>query len=219
MGKLGSFARLPVILLCTALVACGTPGPKQAGLSREEQDLRKQSQAFNRTLVEATVAGAVLGGTIGYTIGGREKTGQGIVIGAAAGLAAGSYVANLQKKYANDEARLEQLRKDIDRANNEAEAALANMRRVRDQQLRELAEARASNDADRIREETQQANANREEMDKLIEGAEGQYAEFRSTRSLALVEGQETGIDPQLAILRDRIDAMRRISETLVADI
>ncbi len=213
-----SLKSLVTAMLCVALAACGTPSSKEEGISREEQELRKQSEAFNRTLVEATATGALLGGALGLTFGGRDKVEEGVAVGALAGLAAGSYVAHLQRQYATDEARLEKLRADVEKANREAEAALVNMRRVRDQQLAELAEARASNDAARLRAETRQANANREEMETLIEGAEKQYAEFSETRALTLVEGQETGADPQLNALRNRIFAMRDIAETLAAD-
>ena len=210
--------------LCIALTACGTPSSKdnsssnEPGISRDEQNLRKQSEAFNRTLVEGVVAGAVLGGLTGFAIGGEEKVDDGILFGALAGLAAGTYVASLQKKYSTDEDRLEKLQADVDKANAEAAATLITMRKVRDQQLAELAAARQSNDAAALQAEQKQAAANEAEMRKTISGAEGQYSELSSTRALKLSEEQETGIDPQLNELANRITAMRQIAETLAAD-
>ena len=164
------------------------------------------------------VAGAVIGGATGFAIGGEDKVDDGILFGAFAGLAAGTYVANLQKKYSTDEARLEKLRADVGKANAEAEATLVTMRKVRDQQLSELAAARQANDAAALQAEQKQAAANEAEMRKTISGAEKQYSELSSTRALKLVDDQETGIDPQLNELGKRITAMRQIAETLAAD-
>lgn len=211
--------QLGTTALCLALIACGTPSSQEPGISKAEQDLRKQSEAFNRTLVEGVVAGAVLGGATGFAFGGRDKVDEGILFGAVAGLAAGTYVASLQKKYSSNEDRLEKLREDVEKANAEAETTLVTMRKVRDQQLKELAAARTSKDAATLKAETAQAEANEAEMRKTISGAEKQYSELASTRALKLVEGQQTGIDPQLNELGQRIAAMRQIAETLAADI
>jgi gas vesicle protein len=206
--------------MCVLLVACGTPSSNEPGISKAEQELRQQSEAFNRTLLEGALAGAALGGATAAAFGGdRNDIGTGIVIGGLTGLAAGSYVAYVQKEYTSKEDRLEQLTEDANRANAEAEATLVTMRQVRDQQLAELAAARAANDADALRRETEQAKANQIEMERAVSGAEKQYSELSEARGLVPISNTQSEIDPQLNELSQRITAMRQVAETLASEV
>ena len=144
--------------------------------------------------------------------------GTGISIGAPAGLAAGTYVAALQRNYATKERRLGKLRDDIRATNAQAEAAIVSMRAVLVQQRQELAAARATGGGTLTREQAE-AQANLGAMRGLVTATEARREEVLSTRTLDLVPGQETGVDAEVAQLSQRIGTMREIAELLAAEI
>ena len=138
-----------------------------------------------------------MGVTVTFIGGGKSlKPGGVLLIGVPLGAAAGTYVAFLQKRYANKERRLEKARDDVETANKELEAAIATMRVVLAQQRSELAAIRkttGSNTA--LAREVTEAQGNLRNMERAIDGAEGWRREFSASRSVLQVEGQLAGID------------------------
>jgi hypothetical protein len=218
--------RLGPLIAALAVTACAEMQP---GTSSEpeaaERELAGHAVAMQRTVLEATATGAVLGAAIGALW--RDESledrlrgaAAGGALGAAAGAAAGSYVAHLQQRYATREAQLERLRADIERTNAETAAAIETMRRVVAQQRRDLAAARESGETEALAAEQRTARSNLQSMAAIIEGAEGRLEEFSSTRALQLVEGEGTGVDAEIAELGGRIAAMRQIAGTLAEEI
>ncbi len=220
--KLGR--RLVALTLVAALAACGAGGPKPpaptpAGASPAERDLGRRATALQRTLVEGALAGAVAGAA-GVKVFGGKSARPGIYIGIPVGIAAGGYVAWVQDHYASKEAQLQKVKADIDATNAEVAAAIATMRAVLALQETELAEVRASSRGSAaLSAELRDAETNLGNMRRAIDGAEKRQEEFQSTRSLGLVEGELTGIDPQIAELSRRIAAMREIADTLAGEV
>jgi hypothetical protein len=190
------------------------------GATGPEAELARHASAMQRTVLEATVTGAVLGGAGTALFGGdRDDILRGALIGAAAGAAAGTYVGYLQQRYASNEDRLERLRADIERTNAETEAAVRNMRVVLAQDRQRLAAARAAGASGDLPAAEAAAERDLGNMRAIVAGAEQRRAEFMSTRSLQLAPGQATGVDRQIADLGQRIAEMRSIADTLAGDV
>jgi hypothetical protein len=214
------FSFLKYCALAAVLAGCaGTGSPTGPAGSGPEAELARQAQAMQRTVLEATVTGAVLGGAGTALFGGdRDDVLRGTLFGAAAGAAAGSYVGYLQRQYAGNEDRLERLRADIERTNAETAAAVRNMRVVLEQNRWQLAAARAG-DPEGLPAAEAAAERDLGNMRLVVAGAERRRDEFMSTRSLQLVEGQATGVDAQIEDLSRRIAEMRSITDTLAEEI
>lgn len=215
----GAAAQASCTAQLRALGECGG-GVKlaKAGNSRAERQLSRQARAMQRTIAEGVAVGAAIGTAV--DIGNGNKNSSGLTIGITAGGLAGSYVARLQRAYADKERQLEKVRDDITRANAELEAAIATMRAVLDVQAAELSALRSRAGSNRkLKKEITQAQANLANMRAAIRGAETWEKEFKSTRSLKLVRGQLTGVDRQIASLGQRIEAMRRIAQSLSSEI
>lgn len=214
-----------IILFVSALgiASCGgetTQAPVSqlpANASQAERDLAKQAKAFQKTVVQ----GIAVGVTVTFIGGGKSSNPGGmLLVGVPIGAVAGTYVAYLQKKYANKERRLKKARADVQTANKELEAAIATMRAVLAQQRRELAEIRKTAGANpALSRELTEARGNLRNMERAIKGAEGWQREFSDARSMVKVEGQLAGIDPGIAALSKRIATMRSIANSLEKEI
>lgn len=214
-----------IVILASALVvaACDSQSTQapvtqaRSGASQAERDLAKQAKAFQKTVAQ----GIAVGVTVTFIGGGKSLKPSGVLlIGVPLGAAAGTYVAFLQKRYANKERRLEKARDDVETANKELEAAIATMRVVLAQQRSELAAIRkttGSNTA--LAREVTEAQGNLRNMELAIDGAEGWRREFSASRSVLQVEGQLAGIDPGIAALSQRIATMRTIANSLANEI
>jgi hypothetical protein len=204
------------VVLALALAACvgiGTEPPPPPETPAEELALR--AQALQRTVQEAAVAGATAGAGGVYVFGGKGGApALGLIGGIPIGVATGSYVGYLQQQYATQEARLQRLRADIDLTNAEAAAAIRTMQAVLDEQRRRLAALRGAEGA-ALSRQVDAARSDLANMNLAVDGAERRLAEFSSTRSLRLVEGQATGVDAQIGELSRRIADMRAIAAQL----
>ncbi|GGA21165.1 hypothetical protein [Neptunicoccus cionae] len=188
--------------------------PKSAATHYSEAELARQAKAFQRTMAEGIVAGAAVG-LLADMLSSNDNN-SGLQIGIGAGAISGSYVARLQKKYRRKELRLERIRDDVTRANQELAASIATMQAVVAYQQSELNGLRASGAKKRqIRRELKQAKANLNNMSKAIKGAQKWEKEFKSTRSLRLIKGQATGIDTEIALLSQRIAAMKSVANQM----
>lgn len=68
----------------------GAYGASYAALSPQQQQLRQQSQRWNRTTLTGAGVGALSGAALGAAAGGGRHRGEGALIGALAGLAIGA---------------------------------------------------------------------------------------------------------------------------------
>lgn len=102
-----------------------------AVLTPAEERLRRQSQAFQRTVWEGALIGAGAGALWG-AIAGDDTRGilTKTAIGGAAGGLAGAYIASKQKSFASEEDQLDSMIADVQRSNREAEDLIASLREV-----------------------------------------------------------------------------------------
>lgn len=215
--------RLTQLLAIAALIltsACATgPFLTWEPETDAEREMRESAARLQRTVSEATVLGTLGGGLLGALGGGVRGAIQGAEIGRFGGAGAGNYVASLQEKYATREAVLAQVLSDIKTTNAEITASIAHMKRLLAERRGVLASARAGQTVTSLAQETARGERNLGEMNKAVAAAEDQVEFFSATRSLLAQSGSARGIDPQIALMRDRIKAMQSIANTLATEL
>lgn len=212
-----------------ALGACGgAPEPETSapavtggGDTQAEADLAKQAAAMQKTILQGAVAGGLAGGAIGFGLGGSDDIGSGVSIGLATGAAAGTYVAFVQRSYIGREARLRQIKTDLDQNAAEMQTTINVMNQVLASQKADLDALKAKVAAGEATEaelqsEIAQANGNFSQMELAIDGATKRQSEFTEARGLTLAKGESTSpIDSDLADLQNRIAQMKGIANDL----
>ncbi len=200
------------LLLTTSLAACsGGPFLTWQPETPAERAMRESTERLQSTIGEGSLFGAAAGAVLGGLAGGAEGAFQGAELGRLGGAAAGGYVRQLQSQFASQEAVLNQVLADIARTNAELERAIANMRGL-------IAERRAALAADNSASTIARANRNSVEIQAAIAAASQQAEFFGEARGLLLSEGASAAVlDPQLALLAERIAVMREISSGLAA--
>lgn len=206
--------------------ASGNSSAAAVPAGQSDERLRQQAAAMQRTILEGAAAGAALGAGIGIGFGGtRSALLTGLASGAAAGAAAGTYVGFLQKRYSNEEQRLEQVKSDLDQNAVEIQTTINVMREVLASQQRELSSLRSqvSNGTAtqaQLSAQVSQANANLQQMQIAIDGATKRQSEFGAARGLTLVSGSSTSpIDGDLSALSNQIASMKSIANDLATSI
>ncbi len=226
-------SKLSAVLLSAALAlaACDdtsqetAPPAATGGSSQAEADLAKQAAAMQKTILQGAIAGGVTGGAIGFGLGGSDDVGTGISIGLGAGALAGTYVAFVQRNYAGREARLRQVRKDLDRNAAEMQTTINVMNQVLTAQKAELDALKAQVAAGTVdpvsfERELSEANGNLAQMELAIDGATKRQAEFNEARNLTIARGQTASpIDGDLAALSNQISQMRGIAGDLASSL
>ena len=174
-----SIAGLP---LSGCEVNYGYTGP----LSPEERAMRDQARKFDHTVWQGVMLGALAGGAIGVLAGGDAKgAAEGVMIGAAVGAIAGAYVAGMQKRYANKEDQLNAMIADVQTANRESEALIADVRKVIEADRRRLAAVQArisrgeATKAELIQERGRAAGSRRV-VEQALLGGRDRYRVFTS---------------------------------------
>ncbi|MEX0319331.1 MAG: hypothetical protein AB3N21_15335 [Ruegeria sp.] len=220
-----------LISVSLALSACGetrqttAPATGSGGTTQAEADLAKQAAAMQKTILQGAAAGGAAGGLIGFGLGGSDDVGTGVSIGLGAGALAGTYVAFVQRKYARREARLNQIKSDLDRNAAEMQTTINVMNQVLAAQKAELTALRASaaagaSDQAQLQRELAEANGNLSQMQIAIDGATKRQAEFNEARGLTIARGQAASpIDGDLAALSSQIAQMRGIANDLAASL
>lgn len=227
-----------IVAVPVGLTGCSAGGPSTTGATGSptsqaasaengdftpaERALRSRADALQKTMVEATGLGATVG--VGVGCCSLRSAVVGLVTGVAAGAAAGSYVGAVQQEYAGDEERLDRIVADLERTNEEAEAALVAMRMVLDEQRSEIAtiRERIANDAaarDTLEAELADLQSNVEQMKRAIDGAEGRRNELGEARGVVAVTAAADELDPRLDALSRRITAMREIADALAEQV
>ncbi len=233
MAGRSHYTGLSAVLLSVSLVLSACDDTSQSAsqavstdsASQAEADLAKQAAAMQKTILEGALAGAAVGTGFGLALGGDDSAGTGFTIGLGGGALAGTYVAFVQRKYANKEKRLKQIKSDLDRNAAEMQTTLNVMNQVLAAQQAELAElkgraAAGTGDPAALQQEVAQANENLSQMQLAIDGSVKRQAEFNEARSLTLARGQTASpIDGDLAALSDRITQMRDVASDLASSI
>ena len=124
-----SVKKATILMVCAMFSASGCvqtmPTMSSTPLTPQEQEMRKQGEVFNKTVVEGAVVGALAGALTGLLI---KRDAKGALIGAAAGAALGGgtgyYLAQKQKQYASTEQRMDAMIADV-RADNQKVAGFA----------------------------------------------------------------------------------------------
>jgi len=218
-----------MLAVSLTLTACGdasqTPAPTagSGGTTQAKADLANQAAAMQKTILQGAVAGGVTGGAIGFGLGGSDDAGTGFSIGLGAGALAGTYVAFLQRNYAGREARLRQIKKDLDRNASEMQTTINVMNQVLAAQKADLDALNAqiasgTVDQAALQRELVEANGNLTQMELAIDGATKRQAEFNEARNLTISRGQTASpIDDDLAALSNQISQMRGIAGDLAS--
>jgi hypothetical protein len=215
-------ARICAISISAWLAACAIPVSVTKGSSASEYrtdpgaELERQAEAMTRTMSEAVLVGVAVSGAASLATGGTGRSlATNVLAGAAGGVAGGGYIGYLQKGFASNEARLARVKRDVDEANRNALASIQTLERLVASQNAQVAEARASGDQTRINAEIASVRENQANANQLIAGYQRRHDDFASTRSLKLVSGGGTGVDTEIAMLGQRIGAMRQIAQSL----
>ncbi len=210
---------------CVSFPTLGIPSVtvERATTTPEEAELQRRSRALQRTIIEGATAGAAAGFALDQLNGGNNPW-QSIAIGAAVGAIAGSYVASLQRSFADREAQLTQARADIRATITETKDTLKVMRIVQRREVAELRSLRAALAAGRtdqasLNARISTARANLADMNGAISGAESRAEEFAKARAVLASEEGSGNIDRELAELQNRIAQMRAVAEDLSKNI
>lgn len=180
--------------------------------SEDEELLQQQAAAFQRTVTQSIAAGAVFAGASAE----RGVPGVAFVV-LPSSVVGGTYLAFVQQRFSTQEARLEKVQRDLQVANETAEAAIRNMRAVLAEQRADLAAARAQSQ-EALAVEQANARANALNAQRIATGAQEWRAEFIEAQQ-NLPETQSTAVDQQIAALGQRIEAMREVAEALAREI
>jgi len=224
LASLGICASL-AISGCVPVITPGIPTVTvtRGGLSPEEEELQKRSKALQKTIIEGAATGAAAGAALSLASGG-DNFWRNVTIGAVVGGLAGSYVASLQRNFADRETMLNQALEDVRETNTEAEATVNVMRVVQQREVAEVRELRAALAAGRTDQASLDARlgvaqANLADMQGAISGAEARAGEFTQARAVIAAQEGEGNIDSELALLQTRIEQMKAIANDLSENI
>jgi len=204
---------------------CGTPpgapaaASTRAATTSAEVELQRRSQALQKTIIEGAATGAAAGAALSLANDGKDFW-RNVLVGAAVGGLAGSYVASLQRNFSDRESQLKQARKDIDATNSDVAATLRVMRTVQRREIAEVNQLRAAlaagqTDSASLAARISVAKANLGDMEGAIDGAENRATEFTRARAAIAAEPGNGNIDRELSELQNRIAQMRAVADDL----
>ncbi len=206
---------------CAPVLTIGVPTVTvtRATASPEEAELQRRANALKKTIIQGAATGAASGAALSLANGGNNFW-QSVAIGAVVGTLAGSYVASLQRNFADRESKLKQAISDIKATNSEVASTLRVMRTV---QRREIAEVRqfqralaaGRTDSASLAARISVAKANLADMEGAIDGAEARADEFAQARAAIAAEPGKGNIDRELSELQNRIAQMRAVAADL----
>ncbi len=201
-----------------------TPGVPSITITRgtatsAEAELQRRSQALQKTVIQGAATGAAAGAALSLVNNGQNFW-QNMLVGAVVGGLAGTYVASLQRNFADRESQLKQARKDIGATNSEVASTLQVMRIVQRREIAEVRKLRAAlaagrTDSASLAARISVAQANLADMEGAIDGAENRAEEFARARDAIAAEPGEGNIDRELGELQNRIEQMREVAEDL----
>lgn len=220
---------LGVLLMCFALVlsGCVQTLPKTAGipLTPEEERMREQGKAFNKTVIEGAVAGAVLGAVAGALIR-RDLQGAliGGVSGALVGGTTGYYLAEKQKQYANAEQRTDAMIADVRADNQRVSELIASSRKVIAADKERIKQVEKQIAAGKISKENAQRELARvEENEKYLQNTvsnlkkrQGEWQDISKQAANEATPRQKKQMDSEINKLEKQIVSLEKELDTLV---
>ena len=208
-----NFSRRNFFGVTTAFCFISSCGEQQAFEwkveTKAERALRESRERLQKTVGEGGLVGAGGGVIIGAALGGLGGAVRGAQIGRLGGAAAGLYVKQIQKQFSDKDAQSNKIISDLRATNANLELALQAMNAVVDERRQRAAQSLTDSTRD-IR--------NSDEATTLVEAARSQQEFFTSTRGLVIQRGLDTqtsGIDSELARLRNRVQKLRAVSQDL----
>ena len=193
------------------------PTGGQPELTPAERRLRKESQAFERTVWEGTLTGATAGSILGgWLVGGIRGAVTAGTAGGASGSLAGAYVARKQRSFASAEDQLEAMVADVKSSNQAVESLIASAREVIAQNRRLIAAAeqryRAGQAAEaEVAATRRRVAANASVVRNAAQGASDQYEMFSGAERIYRTRDESADTRD----LRRELDAFREQIDTL----
>ncbi|MBK1694363.1 hypothetical protein CKO09_06355 [Chromatium weissei] len=193
-------------------------------LSASERALRERSKAFDRTVWQGVLIGAVAGTAIGAITGGdAEDAVGGAIIGASVGALAGIYVAKKQQQFASQEDQLEAMTNDVRKANRQTEELIASIRIVIAEDKRRLANVqkryqRGQATEEEVKQEQARVWSNRTVVEKATLGAKDQYQMFEGAKRKVEQSHSPTATQAfarEVKTYRQSIDALDKITANM----
>ncbi len=217
-----------VVIAASGCASTPTRSGSKAELTPEQKQLRQQSRAYNKTVLQGVAAGAVAGGAIAALRGGdRRSIATGAAIGGVVGGVAGAYYAGKQRKYANEEALLDGLIEDARARNEQTTELIAMADTVYQQQSARLAQMKqqhADGEIERrdLQRQIQFATEDRDLLRESVEVAQNEVEAFTESRNQYVADhpGQDvSAYDGEIAAIADRIRELESITNQLTEDI
>ena len=227
-------ARFMIALTCFFVVlasGCATTPTRSGGsaeLTPEQKQLRQQTRAYNKTVLQGVAAGAAVGGAGAALRGGsRRDIATGAAIGGVVGGVAGAYYADRQRKYATKEALLDGLIEDARARNEETGELIVMAQTVYDQQSLRLVQMKqqyADGEIERreLQRQIQFASEDRDLLQESIAVAQKEVQAFNESRDQYVADhpGQDvSAYDGEIAAIAERIRQLESITNQLTEDI
>lgn len=213
-------AALSLALLLTACQSqggsTGMNAPPYAALSPQQQQLRQQSQRWNRTTLTGAGFGALSGAALGASVG--NNRGEGALIGALAGLVlgtlAGATVAGRNLGFENRELSAHQRIEDARQVSQNLENAAATSERVANENRQKLAQLDRRFQSGLITSAQYQSEIGSIRQDAEVMRKTAKDA--REARERLLASSRQV---PQLLTEESKIDSAQRRLETSASDL
>ena len=195
-------------------------------LTPAEQRMRRQSEAFQRTVWEGALtgatAGAVFQGWLAHGISGAIAAAS---IGGAAGGLSGAYLAKKQREFAAEEDQLDSIVADVRQSNRDAEALIATVREVIAADRARLAAIESRHQAGQATEAElvaarRRIDANRAVIQSAVRGAREQSVMFTGAEAsyrAANPQARTAALSQELESYRRSIDTLDSLAETVTA--
>lgn len=194
----------------------GAPPYSASALSPQQQQLRQQSQRWNRTTLTGAGVGALSGAALGASVGGNR--GEGALIGALAGLAlgalAGAGVAERNLGFENRELSAYQRIEAARQISQNLETAAATSERVANDNRQKLAQLDRRLKGGQITSAQYQSEIKSMQQDAEVMRKTAKDA--RDARERLLASSRQI---PQLLNEESKIDAAQRRLETSASDL
>lgn len=190
--------------------------------TQAEREMRLSVARLQSTVGEGSLIGAGLGAVLGGLFGQTEGAFQGAQLGRLGGVTAGAYLRQLQQQYSETEGVLGAMLADTQATNAQLESTIANMRALLDERRTVLQTTQAAGDTDILERAQARGNRNLGEMELAVASAEAKQSLFGETRELIVIEAptaDTAALDSQIELIRNRINTMKQLSNTLAQEL
>jgi len=223
------FKHLSIVLMVALLgTGCASTRGSSSGLSADQQQMREQAKAYNKTVAQGAGWGALAGGILMAALGGDAKSiAAGAAVGAAVGGVAGSYYAEKQKEYASNEKMLEAMIADAAQYNQEAMQLIETAERVYEREVHMLASLKRQREAGEIsrrqlKKKLRVARADKELLEESLASTRSELEKYQE----AFAQYQESHPDEDLvdfeteiAEIAQRVDELESLTQRMTTAI